>query len=89
MVAEAQVRLFTPFFILFILCFPFSPFQIQTPFKFKFHSCGKFILSFILCHNQYQFQNIFIYVLFLSLYLHIFFSKLYNILYILNSTLRL
>ena len=28
MVAEAQVRLFTVFFILFILCFPFSPFQI-------------------------------------------------------------
>jgi hypothetical protein len=28
MVAEAQVRLFTVFFILFILCFPFSPFEI-------------------------------------------------------------
>jgi hypothetical protein len=34
----------------FSFCFPFSTFQIQTHFKFKFHSCGKFILSFILCH---------------------------------------
>jgi hypothetical protein len=33
------------FFYSFILCFPFSPFQIQTHFKFKFHSCGNFVLS--------------------------------------------
>jgi hypothetical protein len=56
----------------------FSPFQIQTHFKFKFHSGGNFLLSLFCAINSTNLK-IFLYI----------FSNLYNFIYILNSTLGL
>jgi hypothetical protein len=56
--------LFPLFFLFYVSIFLLFKFKLLS--NLNFHSCGKFILNFILCHEQYQFGDIFIYTLFLS-----------------------
>jgi hypothetical protein len=57
----------TPFPLFFLFYVPlFLLFKFKLLSNLNFHSCGKFILNFILCHEQYQFGDIFIYTPFLS-----------------------